>query len=58
MPNKNVLQFMDACKVADWVVLVGKAGEEVDDDGLNVINFIKAQGLPSVLTCLQVHIPP
>jgi len=47
--QRNYIDIMDAAKVADFIVFVMSAVEEVDQFGLMVLAGIQSQGVPSVV---------
>ncbi|GJJ78867.1 pre-rRNA-processing protein TSR1 [Entomortierella parvispora] len=47
--QRNYIDIMDAAKVADFIVFVMSAVEEVDEFGLMVLAGIQSQGVPSVV---------
>jgi hypothetical protein len=50
----HFVDVLDACKVADFVLFLLSAKEEVDQFGLDLLAAIRAQGLPSSLAIVQV----
>lgn len=53
--RKEMLAVLDACKVADFVVLMLSANEEVDSFGEGLIRSIEAQGISNVYSVVQVR---
>lgn len=51
--RKDLLSAMDACRLADYVVFVLSATEEVDEDGEAIIKSIEGQGVSNVYTVVQ-----
>ncbi|ORX77145.1 DUF663-domain-containing protein [Anaeromyces robustus] len=51
--RKNVNEILDAIKVADYVMFLVSAEEEVDKFGELILLTIKSQGVPTVLTVVQ-----
>jgi pre-rRNA-processing protein TSR1 len=51
---KHFLSVLDACKVADCVLFVVSAREDVDEYGKLLITAIRAQGVPSSLAIAEV----
>ncbi|TPX71823.1 hypothetical protein SpCBS45565_g00888 [Spizellomyces sp. 'palustris'] len=51
--RRHLLDILDAVKVADFVVFVVSAEEEVDGFGELCLTTIKAQGVPSTLSVVQ-----
>ncbi|PVU94408.1 hypothetical protein BB561_002577 [Smittium simulii] len=51
--QRNFLDIVEAAKVADYIVFVMSALQEVDDFGKSVLTAIQAQGAPSVLSLIQ-----
>lgn len=49
-PHRNVLQCLDSCRVADFVLFVLSANQEVDELGEELLRSIEAQGVSTVLT--------
>ncbi|PPJ54242.1 hypothetical protein CBER1_05125 [Cercospora berteroae] len=49
-PTRDVIQCLDACRVADFVLFVLSANEEVDETGEELLRSIEAQGVSTVLT--------
>ncbi|KAJ3149516.1 hypothetical protein HDU86_006921 [Geranomyces michiganensis] len=51
--RRNLLEILDAVKVADFVLFVVSAEVEVDTFGDLVLTTIKAQGVPSTFSAVQ-----
>ncbi|KAG0054160.1 hypothetical protein BGZ83_011856 [Gryganskiella cystojenkinii] len=51
--QRNYLDIMDAAKVADFIVFVMSAVEEVDEFGLRILTGIQSQGVPSVVPAVN-----
>jgi pre-rRNA-processing protein TSR1 len=49
-PERDLLQCLDACRVADFVLFVLSANEEVDELGEHLLRCIESQGVSTVLT--------
>ena len=49
-PQRSVLQCLDSCRVADFVLFVLSANQEVDELGEELLRSIEAQGVSTVLT--------
>ena len=49
-PRRELWQCLDACRVADFVLFVLSAAEEVDEIGEQVLRCIESQGVSTVLT--------
>ncbi|KAF2212357.1 hypothetical protein CERZMDRAFT_112073 [Cercospora zeae-maydis SCOH1-5] len=49
-PSKDVMECLDSCRVADFVLFVLSANEEVDEAGEELLRSIEAQGVSTVLT--------
>lgn len=49
-PGRDLLQCMDACRLADFVLFVLSAEEEVDDLGEQMLKCIESQGVSTVMT--------
>ncbi|KAF8498834.1 ribosome biogenesis protein tsr1 [Hysterangium stoloniferum] len=47
---RNLFATLDACKVADYIVFVLSATQEVDEWGDLLLRCLQAQGLPEVVT--------
>ena len=55
--ERHLLEILDAVKVADLVVFVLSAEEEVDKFGELCMTTIRSQGVPSTLSFVQVFCP-
>jgi pre-rRNA-processing protein TSR1 len=51
--KRDLLATLDACRVADFVVFVLSAEEEVDDEGELILKSIESQGLTNSFTVVQ-----
>jgi pre-rRNA-processing protein TSR1 len=51
--QRDLLATLDACRVADFVVFVLSANEEVDADGALILKSIESQGLSNTFTVVQ-----
>ncbi|KAI9773749.1 MAG: hypothetical protein M1835_006109 [Candelina submexicana] len=51
--RKELVAALDACRIADFVVLILSAQEEVDESGELMIKAIESQGVSNVLTVVQ-----
>ena len=49
-PGRDLIECLDACRIADFVLFVLSATEEVDDIGEQTIRCIESQGVSIVLT--------
>ena len=49
-PRRNLIECLDACRVADFVLFLLSATEEVDDLGQQMLRCIESQGVSTVLT--------
>lgn len=49
-PPRDLWQSLDACRVADFVLFVLSAAEEVDEHGEQILRCIESQGVSTVLT--------
>ena len=49
-PKRDLLDSLDACRVADFVLFVLSATEEVDELGEQMLRCIESQGVSTVLT--------
>lgn len=52
--RRDLLSVLDACKVADFVVLVLSANQEVDKHGELILRSIEAQGISNTIPVAQV----
>lgn len=52
-PPRDLFSCLDACRVADFVILVLSAEEEVDQLGEQILRCIESQGVSNVLTAVQ-----
>ncbi|CAG8623092.1 14866_t:CDS:10 [Funneliformis caledonium] len=48
--ERNFIDILDACKIADYVLFVVSAEVEVDPFGESCLKAIQSQGLPTVIT--------
>lgn len=55
--KRDLMSALDTCRLADFVVLVLSAKEEVDDTGELILRSIEGQGISNVQTVVQVYIP-
>ena len=54
IPNSTQpLSILDACRVSDYVVILLSAEKEADNAAENLLRQIQAQGVPSVIPCVQ-----
>jgi pre-rRNA-processing protein TSR1 len=51
--RRNVLDALDACRVADFVLFVLSADQEVDQLGDQMLRTIESQGVSNVVTLVQ-----
>lgn len=51
----NLYNIMDVAKVADSLLLLVSAEEEIDDFGEGCISCLLGQGMPAVTIVTQVH---
>ena len=51
--KKDMLASLDACRVADFVVFVLSAEQEVDEEGELILKSIESQGLTNSFTVVQ-----
>lgn len=49
-PTRDLVECLDACRVADFVLFVLSADEEVDELGEHLLRCIESQGVSTVLT--------
>ncbi|KAF1991471.1 DUF663-domain-containing protein [Aulographum hederae CBS 113979] len=52
-PGRGLLEVLDACRMADYVVLVLSADEEVDESGEMLLKALEGQGVSNVITVVQ-----
>jgi pre-rRNA-processing protein TSR1 len=52
--KRDLIAVLDACRLADFVVLALSAREEVDSFGELLIKSIQAQGISNVVTVVEV----
>lgn len=52
--KRNLLEALDVCRAADFVVLIVSAKEEVDEYGELILRSIEGQGISNVVTVVQV----
>jgi pre-rRNA-processing protein TSR1 len=55
--KRDLIAVLDACRLADFVVLVLSATEEVDSFGELLIKSIQTQGISNVVTVVEVREP-
>lgn len=53
LPRRDVMEALDACRLADFVVFVLSPEEEVDAIGDSMLRCIESQGVSNVLTVVQ-----
>ncbi|KAL7267188.1 ribosome biogenesis protein tsr1 [Rhizina undulata] len=51
--KRDLLAVMDACKIADFVVFILSANQEVDAAGELIIRSVEAQGISNTVTVVQ-----
>ncbi len=51
--GRGLISVLDACRVADFVVIVLSATQEVDQEGEHLLRCIEGQGVSNVLTVAQ-----
>ena len=56
--KRDLISALDTCRLADFVVLVLSAKEEVDETGERLLQSIEGQGISNVLAVVQVYTPP
>jgi pre-rRNA-processing protein TSR1 len=56
--KRDLVAVLDACRLADFVVLVLSATEEVDSFGELLIKSIQTQGISNVVTVVEVRSCP
>lgn len=52
-PSRDLLSCLDSCRVADFVLFVLSATEEVDDYDEEILRCIESQGVSTVLTAVH-----
>ncbi|KAF8454611.1 hypothetical protein BGX38DRAFT_280271 [Terfezia claveryi] len=52
-PRQDFLAVLDACKLADFVIFILSAKEEVDTHGESLLRAIESQGVSNVVTVVQ-----
>jgi len=52
-PQQDFLAVLDACKLADFVIFILSAKEEVDTHGESLLRAIESQGVSNVVTVVQ-----
>jgi len=52
--KRDLLSVLEACRVADFVVLTTSATEEVDEDGELLLRSIEGQGISNVVAVVEV----
>jgi pre-rRNA-processing protein TSR1 len=53
--ERDLLYILDCLKIADKVIFVLSAEEEVDEFGELIMSSIKGQGVPDVIVMVQVY---
>lgn len=53
--RRNLTDALDACRVADFILFVISAKEEVDELGELMLRSVESQGISTVFTMAQVH---
>ncbi|KAL5116012.1 ribosome biogenesis protein tsr1 [Pleosporales sp. CAS-2024a] len=51
--KRDLLPCLDACRVADFVVFILSAAEEVDADGELILKSVESQGISNTFTVVQ-----
>ncbi|PSN69128.1 DUF663-domain-containing protein [Corynespora cassiicola Philippines] len=51
--KRDLLASLDACRVADFIVFVLSAQEEVDEEGETILKAIESQGVSNCFTVVQ-----
>ncbi|KAI9804731.1 MAG: hypothetical protein M1825_001099 [Sarcosagium campestre] len=51
--DRDIIRVLDACRIADYIVLVLSAREEVDSEGEFLLKCIEGQGMPNTLVAVQ-----
>ena len=54
VPERTFLEVLDACKVSDFVIFILSATQEVDALGEKLLRAIEGQGVPNIMTVVQV----
>jgi pre-rRNA-processing protein TSR1 len=55
--KRDLISALDTCRLADFVVLVLSAKEEVDETGELLLRAIEGQGISNVQAAVQVSTP-
>lgn len=55
--QRDLISALDACRLADFVVILLSAKEEVDETGELILRSIEGQGISNVQAVVQVHNP-
>lgn len=53
--SRNLWEVLDACRMADYVLFVIDAAEEVDSFGESLLRSVETQGISNVLACVEVN---
>ncbi|KAI9791873.1 MAG: hypothetical protein M1816_003418 [Peltula sp. TS41687] len=53
IPQNHLIAVLDACRVADFVVLILSAEQEVETHGEHLLKAIESQGVSNVVTVIQ-----
>lgn len=53
--QRHLIPVLDACRMADFVVLILSADQEMDDYGEHLLRGIESQGVSNVITVVQVR---
>lgn len=53
--GRNLISALDACRVADFVVMILSPVQEVDEQGELLLRCIEGQGVSNVITVAQVR---
>lgn len=51
--KRDLLACLDACRVADFVVFVLSAEQEVDEEGESILKSVESQGISNTFTVVQ-----
>lgn len=54
LTQRHLIPVLDACRLADVVILVLSAEEEVDSYGETILKCIESQGVSNIITVVQV----
>ena len=55
--QKQLVAVLDGCRMADFVLLILSAEHDVDVHGEQLLKAIESQGIPNVISVVQVCLP-